>query len=104
MQTNKKKRIITNKFIDMENLTPSEIEKKYKQLLKNTNLSKLGKMLLQKSVDDSQDGIYNQYNFLRKYLSLNNIPSSRIIPSKRNKFYSEDLQEKAYSEFFNSLK
>ena len=87
-----------------ERLTQIEIveqAKRFESLLKTCNLEKAGQIYLKHSLKD--DGLYNEHNFVHKYLKRNGIHPACYYP-KTMTFYGDIFKRTIINAFINNQK
>ena len=72
---------------------------RFYRLMKTANLLKLGTILMKNG-----SNVPYYYNFIGKYLSMNNIHQSMYHPKCDNRFYGNILYDVAVRAYFDSLR
>lgn len=95
----------------MTNYTNTQVQEqkeRFEAFIKTANLAKIGKTYIGFQLKDAGNGLYNQYNYIRRVLRLcANVCHSMHHPEHKSNlysFYGDILQIEAMNAFLDSIK
>lgn len=77
-------------------------QERFFTLMATADLTRIGKRVVFFMHNDNKDGLYNEYNYIRRVLALSNVKQSMIEPDT-NRFYGDILLRESLDAYLQSV-
>lgn len=86
----------------LTNIEVTEQKQRFESFIANVNLAKIGRVYI--AMLTNSKGMYNEYNYIQKLLSITAKVSGSCYHPEKMEFYSTILKISGLNAYFNSLK